>query len=96
MLPLTAETSQQNNLLSSDPRRILNDDDSDNQANGLSPVPTQRQAILKNKADIQVLKDIDKTVMEIETKLRQTNMIKGHANKLKKLQTDVQKQILTL
>lgn len=65
-----------------DQRRNQNDEDSEN---GLSPVPTQRQAILKNKADILVLKDIDKTVNEIETKLRQTNMIKGHANNLKKL-----------
>lgn len=47
--------------------------------------------MLKNKADIQVLKDIDRTVNEVEGKLRQTNMIKGHANNLKKLQTDVQK-----
>lgn len=40
---------------------------------------------MKNKADIIVLKDIDKTVNDIEIKLRQTNMIKGHANNLKKL-----------
>lgn len=44
---------------------------------------------MKNKADIQILKDVDKSVGDIETKLRQTNMIKGHANHLKKLQVDV-------
>jgi len=68
-----------------DKQRNQNDDDSENLANGLSPMPSKRQAILKNKADILTLKDIDKSVNDIETKLRQTNMIKGHANNLKKL-----------
>ena len=80
---MTAETSHQNSFLLNDRKNAhYNDDDSDS---GASPVPTQRQTILKSKADIVVLKEIDNSVNEIEKKLRITNMIKGHANNLKKL-----------
>ena len=91
---MTAETSNQNSFLLNDRKGVhFNEDDSDN---GQSPIPTQRQTALKNKTDILILKEIDNSVVEIESKLRVTNMIKGHANNLKKLQNDVQKQIMAL
>jgi len=40
-----------------------------------------------------LLKDLDSSVKDIESKLRQANLIKGHANNLKKLSLDVNKKI---
>jgi len=42
---------------------------------------------------LQLLKDLDSSVKDIESKLRQANLIKGHANNLKKLSLDVNKKI---
>lgn len=88
-LPLTAETSNQNSFLLNDRRAAGLGNDEDSDSNNLSPVPTQRQIVLKNKQDLIILKEIDVSVTDLENKLRQINMIKGHANNIKKLQTDV-------
>lgn len=54
---------------------------------------SQRQEALQNKIMLQLLKDLDSSVRDIESKLRQANLIKGHANNLKKLSLDVNKKI---
>lgn len=70
-----------------------NGQNSFNSQNSISMRPPELQ---NDKKYVQYLRDLEKDTVGLEHKLREANMIKGHANNIQKLQNDIANRIKLL